>query len=245
MSLDDTELSALIRRHATRHEAPDALRAGLRTQVALAEAGRVPAPPAGTPARRRLPVWSAVAGFALGMLCMAVLRPLVLPWPGSPAPGPGSPAAPWRGELEDELVARHVRALGPGPLADVVASDRHMVKPWFQGRVDFAPPVFDLAAEGFPLMGARVEPLRGRQHAALVYMRRRHVIDLFIRPSSEVGAAPDPAAAAASAPLLSQRRGFTVMHWDDGAMQYWLVSDIERGEAEVFVQQWRARAAAQ
>lgn len=249
MSLDDSELSALIRRHATRHEAPDALRAGLRTQVALAEAGRAPAPqapPAVRPRRRWLPAaWTGAAGFALGLLCMALLQPLVLPW--SRLQGDGQPAADWRIGLEDELVARHVRALGAGPLIEVASSDRHTVKPWFQGRVDFAPPVFDLAADGFPLLGGRVEPLRGRPLATLAYARHRHVIDLFIRPSTELGAAAAFAASSASAAAAahSQRQGFTLMHWDDGAMQYWLVSDLERSEAEAFVQHWRQHAAAQ
>lgn len=237
MSMDDSELSSLIQAHATRHKAPDALRAGLRTQVALAEAGRA-TPPAKDARRWWQGPWGVGAGFATGLLCMALLQPLLH------SLVPGAQPSDWRVGIEDELVLRHVHALGPGPLTEVVSTDRHTVKPWFQGRIDFAPPVFDLAGEGFPLLGGRVEPLRGRSMAVLAYKRRLHVIELFVRPSSEPGASPSPIAAA-SAPLRSQRQGFNVMHWDDGAMQYWLVSDLERSEVEAFVHLWQAQVAAQ
>ena len=138
------------------------------------------------------------------------------------------------GPLDAELVADHVRALQLGPLIEVVSTDRHTVKPWFQGRLDYAPPVFDLAAQGFPLMGGRIEHLRGNAIAALAYARNRHVVDVFVWPS-----------AAQSVPLRSQHKGFNVLHWADGSMQYWAVSDLERTEMERFAQLWREQAAAQ
>jgi anti-sigma factor RsiW len=224
MSSDDRELSDLIRRHATRHSAPDQLRAGIRTQIAVAAANRAPAatPPTRRPRRPWL-AWgwgTAMGSFALGVLCTALVLPLVQ-------------QAVFTEPLQAELVADHVRALRLGPLTEVVSSDRHTVKPWFQGRVDFAPPVFDLAADGFPLIGGRVEHVRGDTVAALAYGRNRHVIDLFVWPEG-----------ATRAPAHSVQRGFNVVHWSDGSMQYWAVSDVEREELETMVRLWQERAAA-
>lgn len=226
MSTDDDDLSAQIRGNATRHVAPDPLRAGIRTQVALEDARRVP----GQAARAATPGWFRVrrtglltgfAGFALGMLCMALLLPL------AQRLSPGE-------AVDAELVGVHVRALQSGRIVEVPSSDRHTVKPWFQGRLDFAPPVFDLAADGFTLSGGRIEHVQGRAVATLAYAHKRHVVDLFIWPGG-----------AAAAPVVSLRRGFTLVQWDDGAMQYGLVSDMDRDSAETFVRLWQARAAAQ
>ncbi|HWH84182.1 MAG TPA: anti-sigma factor [Burkholderiaceae bacterium] len=223
MSLEDEDLCALIRAHATRHAAPDALRAGIRTQVALADARSAAAPPAEAPRRRWFDVgWrTAAVSFALGLACAVVVLPVLQ-----------------RIELNEpvdvDLVADHVRALRLGPLTEVVATDRHTVKPWFQGRIDYAPPVFDLAAEGFPLIGGRIEHVRGNAVATLAYARHRHVIDLFVWPS-----------AAHQAPVRSVRKGFNVLHWADGSMQYWAVSDLDRVEMERFSQRWLEQAAAQ
>ena len=224
MSIDDQDLSSLIRRHATRHPAPDALRAGIRTQIALADAGRTePNAPIGSTRRTWLALrWrTATVSFAMGLACAALVLPLAQRLDLS---------AP----LDAELVADHVRALQVGPLTEVVSTDRHTVKPWFQGRLDYAPPVFDLAAQGFPLMGGRVEHVRGSVVATLAYARNRHTIDVFVWPSS-----------AQSAPVRSVHKGFNVLHWADGSMQYWAVSDLERAEMERFAQAWRQQAATQ
>jgi len=224
MSIDDQDLSSLIRRHATRHPAPDALRAGIRTQIALADAGRTePNAPIGSTRRTWLALrWrTATVSFAMGLACAALVLPLAQRLDLS---------AP----LDAELVADHVRALQVGPLTEVVSTDRHTVKPWFQGRLDYAPPVFDLAAQGFPLMGGRVEHVRGSVVATLAYARNRHTIDVFVWPSS-----------AQSAPARSVHKGFNVLHWADGSMQYWAVSDLERAEMERFAQAWRQQAATQ
>lgn len=223
MNLDDQELSALVRERATRHAAPDALRAGIRMQVAMAEARRAPAPAA----RRGAGAWIALrwrpatVGFAMGLACAL----LVAAW---------LPRLHLGEALDADLVADHVRALRIGPLAEVASTDRHTVKPWFQGRLDYAPPVFDFAPEGFPLVGGRIEHVRGDMVAALAYRSDRHVIDLFVWPSE-----------ARSAPAISVRKGFNVLQWADGSMQYWAVSDLERAQMERFGQLWRERAAAQ
>ena len=227
MSLDDQELSSLVRRHATRHRAPASLRAGVRMQAALAEANRAPAPGArGALAWLRPGAWAALrwrtagAGFAMGLACALLVLPLV------PRLNLGEP-------LDADLVADHVRALRAGPLVEVVSTDRHTVKPWFQGRLDYAPPVFDLGADGFPLAGGRIEHVRGEVVAALAYRSERHVIDVFVWPADT-----------RVAPASSVRRGFNVLHWADGSMQYWAVSDLERAQLERFGQLWRERVAA-
>jgi anti-sigma factor RsiW len=219
---DDRELSSQIRTHATRHAAPDTLRAGIRTQIALADAAASAAP--ARPTRHAwfaLPWRTASVSFALGLACALFVLPL-------------AQRLDLNGPLDAELVSDHVRALQVGPLTDVVSTDRHTVKPWFQGRLDYAPPVFDLAGAGFPLMGGRIEHLRGNAVATLAYARNRHVIDVFVWPSAE-----------RSAPVRSQHKGFNVLHWADGSMQYWAVSDLERAEMERFAQLWREQAAAQ
>ena len=228
MSTEDDDLSALIRQHATRHTAPDGLRASIRTQTALEDARRAPVPAAprvaNTAPRRSWFTFgwgTASASFALGVLCMALLVPL------TQRMNFGEP-------LDADLVADHVRALQAGSIAEVMSSDRHTVKPWFQGRLDYAPPVIDLASDGFPLLGGRIEHVRGQVVATLAYTRNRHVVDLFVWPSSE----RNPA-------VRQVRRGFNVMHWADGSMQYWAVSDMDREEIESFARLWQQRAAAQ
>ena len=227
MSAEDDDLSALIRRHATRHAAPDALRASIRTQVALEDARRTPLPAPPRTDERPRRAWltfgwgTASASFVLGMLCMALLIPL-------------AQRVNLREPVDADLVADHVRALQSGSVAEVLSSDRHTVKPWFQGRLDYAPPVYDLASDGFPLVGGRIEHVRGNVVATLAYSHNRHVVDLFVWPSSEH-----------AAPARQVRRGFNVVHWADGPMQYWAVSDMDRAEIESFTRLWQQRAAAQ
>ena len=227
MNLDDEELSALIRQHATHHAAPDALRAGIRTQVALAEAAR-----ASRPSSVRTPWWraigwrafgwrSATAGAAFGMALMLVLSTVVIPQFEAQLATPS---------LEDELVADHLRSIGIGPLIEVASSDRHTVKPWFQGTLDYAPPVPDLSAAGYPLLGGRVERVGGKAVAALAYARDRHIINVFVWPAGRP-----------LAPQVAVRKGFNLQHWSDSSMQVWVVSDAEAGEVEHFSVAWRGQ----
>ncbi|GAA0750559.1 anti-sigma factor [Ideonella azotifigens] len=228
----NAELSALLRRHASRHTAGNPLRAAIQTQVALADASRPPRhAPRLSGLRRWVSGWRGPAiGFAAGLACalpVAMLLPagaLRLPANGGFQAAVLHPA---------ELVASHVHALSAGPLYQVASSDRHTVKPWYQGKLDYAPPVPDLSAQGFPLAGGRIEALHGEATAVLAYMRRLHVIDVYVRPSTEPAAAPS----------LQTERGFHVLTWRVGGMQCWAVSDVEAGELQQFAAAWRARSA--
>jgi anti-sigma factor RsiW len=135
--------------------------------------------------------------------------------------------------LVDEIVSAHVRSLMADHLTDVASSDKHTVKPWFDGKLDFAPMVVDLADHGFPLIGGRLDYLGNRSVAALVYGRQKHFINVFIWPSARVDD---------RSPTLS-RHGFNVIHWKTSEMTYWAVSDLNAGELEEFAGLIRTRVA--
>jgi anti-sigma factor RsiW len=127
-----------------------------------------------------------------------------------------------RASMSDEILASHVRSLLVDHLTDVATSDQHTVKPWFNGKIDFAPPVVDLAGEGFPLVGGRVDYIGGRVVAALVYRRQAHIINVFVWP------------AAAGAPTSSSRDGYNIRSWSEGGLTWWAVSDASAADVGRF-----------
>lgn len=124
--------------------------------------------------------------------------------------------------LAAQIVDAHLRSLEPGHLTDVISTDQHTVKPWFDGKLDFAPPVQDFAADGFPLTGGRLDVVGGRTVAALVYGRRKHFVNVFIWPSSNPDAAPSSGA----------QQGYHWITWQKNGMAYWAVSDTAAADLD-------------
>jgi len=124
--------------------------------------------------------------------------------------------------LAAELVDAHLRSLQPGHLSDVVSTDQHTVKPWFDGKLDFAPPVRDFAEQGFPLQGGRLDVVHGRAIAALVYGRRKHLVNVFIWPTIERDASP----------RTGSRQGYQWIDWRKGGMEFCAVSDTAPSDLE-------------
>jgi anti-sigma factor RsiW len=133
--------------------------------------------------------------------------------------------------VADEVIDSHLRSLLARHLVDVASSDKHTVKPWFAGKTGLSPPGVDLAAQGFPLVGGRLDLIGGRPVPALVYRAGKHVINVFVLPA----AAGDHAATVA-------RRGYTARHWVRGDLGYWAVSDAAPEEFDKFVRAFRAAA---
>lgn len=127
--------------------------------------------------------------------------------------------------LERDVAAAHIRSLLQESPTQIASSEMHTVKPWFAGRLDFAPTVKDLTAEGFPLAGARLDYIGERRVAALVYRRRLHVVNVFLWPSSN---------ASGSAPREMTYKGYNVVMWTESGITYWAISDLNMGELRQF-----------
>ncbi|HJS90979.1 MAG TPA: hypothetical protein VJ738_13530 [Steroidobacteraceae bacterium] len=183
-------------------------------QLMNSVASRMAAQPA-SPARRRRFLWRELAGFGAGAALAAAIVLTVLPVNHQ--------------NLIAALVDDHVRALQPGHLLDVPSTNQHTVKPWFDGKLDFSPPVKNLDSEGFPLLGGRLDYLRGRAVAVLVYSHGKHVVELFVWPAS--GAVGEPARA--------DRHGYHVVRWTSAGMSLSAVSDAEPAALEEFVRDWQ------
>jgi anti-sigma factor RsiW len=124
-------------------------------------------------------------------------------------------------QLMGDIVSSHVRSMMADHLTDISSSDTHNVKPWFADKLDYSPPAEDLSAQGFPLIGGRMDYVENRPVAALVYQRNQHLINLFVWPSDE---------GASTAEIRSSVRGYNLIHWTKTGMTYWLVSDLNPAE---------------
>lgn len=136
-------------------------------------------------------------------------------------------------QLDQELVASHFRSLMPDHLTDVASTDQHTVKPWFAGKLDFAPPVTDLAPQGYALIGGRLDYIGQRPVAALAYRHRKHVLNLYVWPSTT---------ARAEAPQASARQGYQLLRWTQGGMRYAAISDMGAPDLAQFAQLFNAGA---
>jgi anti-sigma factor RsiW len=122
--------------------------------------------------------------------------------------------------LAQDVVSAHIRSLLQEHTTQVASADRHAVRPWFAGRVDFAPPVKDLSAQGFSLLGGRLDLVHGRRTAVVVFRRRQHIIDVFVWPATggEYG------------PRSAVHNGYNTLTWSAADMTYWAVSDLNAAE---------------
>jgi anti-sigma factor RsiW len=127
--------------------------------------------------------------------------------------------------LAEQVIAGHARAMVTSHLMEVASSDQHTVKPWLSGKLDFSPPVPDLAAAGFPLAGGRLDYLDNRSVAALVYRDRQHVINLFVWPDEK---------SAEVRPQALSKHGYNVLRWRSGGMTFWAISDVNAAELNTF-----------
>ncbi|HUI62802.1 MAG TPA: anti-sigma factor [Steroidobacteraceae bacterium] len=211
-------LRGRIRSPGVSYEAPAMLRG--RVEAAL-QAAREPSTEASTPTRAR-PRPGRIFPWAFSAALGAVAALCFMLFIGLPAR-----------ELDDELVAGHVRSLLATHLTDVATSDRHVVKPWFAGKVDFAPPVLELADEGFPLVGGRLDYIQGRVVAAIVYRRRQHVINVFVWPAGE---------RAVPARQAAHREGYNLAGWRLGGLQFWAVSDVDAADLQLLRAAFTAHA---
>ncbi|HEV2970400.1 MAG TPA: anti-sigma factor [Pirellulales bacterium] len=215
-----------VQSHAPRFAAPAELIERLRDLSSDAPS------PVRVERRARPYRWEALASAAVVIAVMAVGWSLMHAAPGESATD----------RMAMELYSNHIRSLMPEGehLMDVASTDKHTVKPWFAGKIDFSPRVEDLKEEGFPLTGGRLDLLDGRPVAALVYKHgpeaSPHIINLFIQPLADVPAAADE-------PRTDSYQGYRLISWRDSAMRYWAVSDLNREELDQFVGLLKQRAA--
>ncbi len=165
--------------------------------------------------------WFGWSWLPVGVALACVLLMALVIWQALPGLRPSGDEL-----LAQEMVSNHVRSLQlEGHRTDVISSDQHTVKPWFDGKLDFAPPVKDFSSQGFPLIGGRLEYLNNRAVAALIYQRQKHFINLYIWPAEQSNAASEVAA---------KRQGYNLLHWTNSGMNYWAVSDLNGVELHEF-----------
>jgi len=206
-----SNLSAVLRNDALRFQAPPGLRQ--RIHAATAQAAKAEGEVASRQQWFRHSGWAAAAAVAIVALILAFQIP--------------------RHRAEDRMIAEitssHVRSLMANHLMDVASTDQHTVKPWFVGKLDFAPPVKDLRETGFPLIGGRLDFVDARPVAALVYGRQKHVINLFAWPAKSTQGA---------APRAAESNGYHLVGWSNPEMTFWAVSDLNEKELLEFVNLW-------
>jgi anti-sigma factor RsiW len=201
-------LRAAIKADVPAFQAPDTLRQRVRASLRTAARGQ-------TQRRFGLASWwrplamaASLAVVAIGSWNLAIQR----------AAGVA---------LADDVLGSHIRSLMPGHLTDVLSSDQHTVKPWFNGRLDYSPPVYDFTGRGYPLLGGRLDYVDERTVAVLAYGRRQHLINVYVWPATR---------GPSVAPKTRDRQGYHELHWTTADYTYWVVSDLGLAELHDFAQ---------
>jgi anti-sigma factor RsiW len=201
------EMSKVIAAADLRYAAPAALRQRIEAALPQAQTRMLTS----APSRR-----SVLRGFAMGSAASAIAAT-------------GLVAIVLRNDdqqrIESEIVSAHLRSLQAGHLTDVISTDQHTVKPWFNGRLDVSPPVIDLTAQGFTLIGGRLDYVDARAIGAIVYRRRQHVINLFVAQTANTES---------RSPKMETIQGFNIRRWSDRGLNYWAVSDLAADELAEF-----------
>jgi anti-sigma factor RsiW len=209
------QMSQQIAKADLRYSAPPALR--LKIEASLPKPQQRSMSSAQRPSRR-----SILQGFAMGSAVSALAAT-------------GLVAVVLRADDEQrimsEVVSAHLRSLQAGHLTDVVSTDQHTVKPWFNGRLDVSPPVIDLTSKGFTLVGGRLDYIDARAIGAVVYRRRQHVINLFVAQTANMEKRPAK---------TETIQGFNIRRWSDRGLNYWAVSDIGADELNEFGEKFEA-----
>jgi len=209
-------LRKTLKQDALYFTAPDELRQRIKSAL--------PSPAKAAPARQAWNWnwnWLTTVMSGMAAACLALLLTVTLTRPPSEQP------------LAQEIVSSHIRSLMASHVMDVVSTDQHTVKPWFNGKLDFSPPVKNLAAQEFPLIGGRLDYIGGRSVAALVFQRHKHVINLFIWPAKEKDSEPVS---------IAPSQGYNVIHWTGAETAFWAVSDLNEKELMEFVQDFATAA---
>ena len=206
----EESLRSSLQRSGLYEHAPVSLRKKIRADLDAATL---------SPAAPRIPAWrwlavAAAIVIVVGLSWFSWLRPIK----DSASTAPFTVA---------EIIDAHVRSLQPGHLTDIASTDQHTVKPWFNGKLAFVPPVRDFADQGFSLIGGRLDVLNGQNVAALVYARRKHIINVFVFPTREPDTPIHP-------PGL--RQGYQWFHWRHQGMEYCAVSDLAASDLRLLAQ---------
>jgi anti-sigma factor (TIGR02949 family) len=208
----ERRVSVAVRHHAERFRAPAHLKARVLSEVERCSRGS-----AWSDLRMLGTGWNPVALAASLLLTVVVSS-------GAAIAYLSRSAEESKAQLVQEVVSGQIRSLMADHLTDVASSDQHTVRSWFNGKLDFSPPVIDLTTEGFPLVGGRLDYLERRQVAALVYRHRQHLINVFIWPE-----------AGEEAPRAESQQSYNLLYFKHGGMEFWAVSDINPADLKDFV----------
>jgi anti-sigma factor RsiW len=208
--LEATKAMSAMLRELPLEPAPDLLRARIERELRTISAASVPRRPV---SRLNAPQWTKVTAMAASLIVAVSLG-----WVGGTLTGRG-------GTNEDELVSTYLRVASSEHAVDVASTDRHTVKPWFAGRIDYSPPVHDLTSAGFPLEGGRLDVVDGRKISVLVYRHNQHRVALSLWPTTEPGD---------TAPKVTSYNGFSLATWRHGGFELHAASDVAANEMADF-----------